>query len=87
MQKRLQTLRLICNNVGVIALFIYVLLFVIGSHDKFLMTRVFAATSALILYSIKFGAEIVSNEYIRSTIILVLMCLFNFIISIILLSL
>lgn len=89
MQKRLNILRLFCNNLGVITLFIYTLLFLIGTMNRFLMTRAILATTALILYSIKCGAEIVNNddEYIKSSIILVVVCLFNIIVSIILLSL
>lgn len=85
MYEKLNSLRLACKIVGIVALLIYIMLCFGGSNSSFLVIRVITAVIALIAYSIQCGAEIISDEKLGSTIFLMANCLFNIIFSAIML--
>lgn len=81
MYKQINILRLICNIAGIIALLIYTMLCFGGSNSGFLVSRVIIAVIALTAYSIKCGAEAISNKKLGNTIFLMAICLLDVIIS------
>ncbi|MCI8621805.1 MAG: hypothetical protein HFJ50_09165 [Clostridia bacterium] len=85
MYEKLNTLRLTCNIAGSVALLIYIMLCFGGSNSGFLVIRVITAVIALTAYSIKCGAEIMSDEKLGNTIFLMAICLFDIIFSAIML--
>lgn len=85
MYEKLNSLRSACNIAGIVALLIYIMLCFGGSNSSFLVIRVITAVIALTAYSIKCGAEAISDEKLGSTIFLMAICLFDIIFSAIML--
>lgn len=85
MYENLNTLRSTCNIAGTVALLIYILLCFGGNNSIFLVMRVITAVIALTVFSIKCGAEAISDEKLGNTIFLMAFCLFDIIMSAIML--
>lgn len=81
MYEKLDTLRATCSIAGIVALLIYIVLCLTGNSSSFLLVRVITATIALTAYSIKCGAEVVSDEKFGNSIFLMAICLLDLIAS------
>ena len=81
MYEKLKTLRSICDTVGVVALFICIMLCAGGKNSIFIVMRVITAAIALTAFSIKCGAEVMSDEKLGYTIFLMSLSLFDIIIG------
>lgn len=85
MYEKLHTLRLTCSTVGIVALFIYIILCFSGSSSVVLVLRVITAAIALAAYSIQCGASTMNDEKLGDTIFMIAICLFDIIVSAIML--
>lgn len=81
MYEKLKTLRSICNTVGAVALFICIMLCLGGDNSIFLVMRVITAVIALTAFSIKCGAEAMSDKKLGYTIFMMSLSLFDIIVS------
>ena len=85
MHENLNILRSTCDIAGTIAILIYILLCFGGNNSILLVMRVITAVIALTFFSIKCGAEAISDEKLGNTILLMVICLFDIIMSAIML--
>ena len=85
MSEKLNTLQKTCDIAGIVSLLIYIVICFCGSNSVFLVIRVIAAVIALTAFSIKCGAEAMSDEKSGNTIFMIGICLFNMILSAIML--
>lgn len=81
MDEKLNTLRKICNTAGYVALLIYIMLCSGGMNSGFLMMRVIISAIAVTAFSIRCGAEAMSDEKIENTFCIIVVCLFNLLIN------
>ena len=81
MNEKLKTLRNICGWVGLVSLFIYMFLTIVGSGDVFKVVSIITAAIGLIAFAIKCGTEVASEENCGMSIFLMSICFIDIVLN------
>ena len=81
MDERLKTLRNICSWAGIVSLFIYMVLTILGNGDVLKVVSIIVAAIGLIAFAIKCGVEVASEENFGGSIFLMSICLIDIVLN------
>lgn len=82
MYEKLNTLRANCSITAFVSLGIHIVLYLAGGSSSFFAIKVITVAIALTACSIKCGAEVISDEEPRESILFMVICLVDIIVNV-----
>ena len=81
MDKKKRNIQITCSIVGSVAFLVYIILTVAGSNTVLFALKILFAGIAAIAYAIKMGAEISNDDSYANSVFLIVICLFDIVIT------
>ena len=81
MDEKKRNIQFGCSIIGTVALWIYIILALVGSNTVLFVLRILFAGIAAIAYAINMGAEISNDDSYKGSVFLIAICLADIVIT------